>query len=598
MITHFSHNYLHRDELDAFLCSRQLTDVASVSSAILVQVFSATTEPAHFLRIAELIQAKLPAAVIAGATTVGEIIAGKLLTGCTVIGITCFTSSSVTAIDMPCDEVSAHQVGAELGRQIAQCAGPVAAVLLLATTLSIDAAALLQGIETTARGYPVLGGGAGDYAAMSNSLVFSGTRHYSKGAVALVLAGDHLNVDFKTHLGWRPLSRPMQVTEVDYLLVKTVDNRPAFEVYQHYLNIQDDENFFLNALEFPFLLERDGESLARVPVAVTADGALQFVADIREGEAFRLGYGDIDLIVEDAAAIHRDMTQFAPQAIFLYTCGCRRFLMQNDVDLETGPFEAIARTFGFYTYGEFFPGPSLSLLNSTMVAVGLREGEAKAAQLPKPLPEVNIPAPVMDPYASKHSRIVSRLMRFIDTVTSELEDSNREITKLSLTDRLTQLANRTHLERVLHDNLQRALRYATPFAVIMVDLDHFKLVNDTHGHMVGDNVLVAIANLLSSHTRTIDTVGRWGGEEFLVIIPNTTLDDAVLAAEKLRAAIGAHTFPAAGRQTGSFGVTAYLAGDTADALVNRADGALYDAKHAGRDRVEKGPSNRTSRFCD
>ena len=586
MITHMSYTYQGLEDLDAVLCDGKLSDLAALSSAVLVQVYSANPAPDHILGIVERIAARLPTAVIAGATTVGEIVAGVSLTRTTVIGITCFAASSVMAIDLSCEAQSAHQIGVELGRCIAGC-GPVAGVVLLATSLSIDAAALLGGIESIGGGYPVFGGGAGDYAAMSNSLVFSGSRLHSKGVVAVILRGDSLHVESKTYLGWRPLSRLMRVTKVDNLLVKTVDNKPAFDVYRHYLNIDNDDQFFLNALEFPFLLERDGEALARVPVAVDAEGALQFVADIREGETFRIGYGDIDLIVQDAAAIHLSMAQFAPQAIFLYTCGCRRFLMQEDVDLETQPFEALAPTFGFYTYGEFFSSPSLRLLNSTMVAVGLREGPAAAPDGLAPTARVGAVAPALDPYARKHSRIVARLMRFIDTVTSELEASNREVTKLSLTDRLTQLANRSHLELVLNDNLQRAVRYATPFAVILLDLDHFKHVNETHGHLMGDGVLVAVAALLSSHTRTVDTVGRWGGEEFLMICPNTSLADAVVTAEKLRAALAAKVFPVIGSQTGSFGVTTFAPGDSAETLVARADIALYAAKHSGRDRVEK-----------
>lgn len=586
MITHVSHNYQSLEALDLALNSRELSEAVATSSAVLVQVYSASTAPEHFLSISEHIAARLPAAVVVGATTVGEIFAGNLLTGSTVIGITCFMTSSVTAIDMSCDDVSPRQTGVELGQRIAQCSGRIAGVLLLATPLSIDAAAMLQGIESTVGGYPIFGGGAGDYAAMANSLVCAGKQCHSKGVVAVVLTGNDLHVDARTYLGWRPLSKLMRVTKVENLLVKTVDDMPAFDVYQHYLNIPNDENFFLNALEFPFLFERDGLTLARVPVAATADGALQFVADIDEGETFRIGYGDMDLIVNDASDIHQAMTAFSPQAIYLYSCGCRRFLMQSDVDLETQPFESIAPTFGFYTYGEFFSSTSIRLLNSTMVAVGLREGKASGVPSLTPASEASAETPLGDPYARKHARIVSRLMRFIDTVTSELEASNREITKLSQTDRLTQLPNRARLEQVLEENLQRARRYATPFAVIMLDIDHFKQVNDTYGHLVGDGVLVATAGLLSSHTRTIDTVCRWGGEEFLMVIPSATLNDATLLAEKLRAAIAAHVFPVVGHWTASFGVTAFVPEDDAEKMLHRADVALYAAKHSGRNRVE------------
>lgn len=588
MITHISHQYVSQKDLDALLSDRNVLNAVSSSSAILVQIFSADTNPENLLAIGALVSAKLPTATIVGATTVGEIADGRLLTGSTVIGITCFGSSSLSVIAMSCQDAPELQVGAELGQRIKQCPGKIAGVLLLATPLSIDAALLLQGIESTAGQFPIFGGGAGDYAAMTHSLVFAGDRQYSQGAIAVVFAGDELHIEAKTYLGWRPLSRSMQVTQVDHLLVKAVDHKPAFDVYRRYLNILNDENFFLNALEFPFLLERDGELIARVPVAATQDGALQFVADIKEGENFRIGYGDMDLIVNDALQIHQSMADFSPQAIFLYTCGCRRFLMQSDVDLETLPFEDIAPTFGFYTYGEFYSSTNLRLLNSTMVTVGLREGETEPSSHQASSSETKTEESGSDPYAHKHTRVVSRLMRFIDTVTSELEASNREITNLSRTDRLTQLANRIQLDHVLAENLQRALRYATPFAIILLDLDHFKLVNDEHGHLVGDDVLVSTAKILTACTRSLDTVGRWGGEEFLVIVANVTLNDAAQLAEKLRSEIEAHNYPVVGHRTASFGVTGFAPGDDVIKMINRADVALYTAKRSGRNRVELG----------
>jgi diguanylate cyclase (GGDEF)-like protein len=177
-------------------------------------------------------------------------------------------------------------------------------------------------------------------------------------------------------------------------------------------------------------------------------------------------------------------------------------------------------------------------------------------------------------------------MRFIDAVTAELEASNREITKLSRTDRLTQLVNRIQLDHVLEENLQQALRYATPFSIILLDLDHFKQVNDVHGHLVGDEVLVSTAKILTTNTRTCDTVGRWGGEEFLIVVPNANLSNAARLAEKLRGEIEAHDFPTAGKITASFGVTSCMPNDDVEKMVNRADIALYTAKHAGRNRVE------------
>lgn len=586
MITHISHRYASQEALGALLRDRKFLETASAASAVLVQIFSANTDHEHIQAIAAFIAAKFPAAIIVGATTVGEISDGRLLTGSTVIGITCFASSFLHVIATPCQGAQEWQAGAELGERINHCPGKIAGVLLLATPLSINAGDLLQGIESTAGRFPIFGGGAGDYAAMTHSLVLAGNEQYAQGAVAVVFTGEELQIESRAYLGWRPLSKSMQVTEVDQLRVKTVDGKPAFDVYKRYLNIANDENFFLNALEFPFLFERDGGLLARVPIAATEDGALQFVADILEGEKFRIGYGDMELIVSDALNIHEVMSEFSPQAIFLYTCGCRRFLMQSDVNLETLPFEAIAPTFGFYTYGEFHSSTNLRLLNSTMVAVGMREGKAGASPRQVLAASTEAGAQHSDPYAHKHTRVVARLMRFIDAVTSELEASNREISKISCTDRLTQLANRTQLDQVLEENLQRALRYATPFSIILLDLDHFKQINDAHGHLVGDEVLVATAGILAANTRKIDTAGRWGGEEFLIVVPNAAAGEAEQLAEKLRREIEACDFPTVGKKTASFGVTSFMPGDDVVRMISRADAALYVAKHSGRNVVE------------
>jgi len=588
MIQHVTHVFTDLEALAAELAAGAVAQAAEKSRAQLVQIYCAGADRAQLAAITSAIAGKLPSAAIVGATTTGEIAHGRLMTHHTVIGFTFFESSRVCVVAMDCDDGGEREVGAEIGRRIVRCASDTAGMLLLSTPLSIDVSALLEGLESTLGGLPVFGGGAGDYAAMNTSLVFAGARQFDSGAIAVAFSGSDLHVESRSYLGWRPLSRSMRTTQADGLCVRRVDDRPAFDIYRRYLRIADDDRFFLNALEFPFLLEREVGLLARVPIAVDADGALQFVADIREGETFRIGYGDIDLVIERSQVLHDSMARFRPQVVFLYTCGCRRFLMQEDVDLETLPFEATAPTFGFYTYGEFFGSSSLTLLNSTMLAVGLREG-------PKPPPEPMkhgstraAPPGGHDPYANKHTRVVSRLLRFIDAVTSELEASIREVTALSATDRLTRLANRTRLDQALDEQVDLARRYGTPFSIILLDVDHFKQVNDAHGHLAGDEVLVGVARILEANTRSVDVVGRWGGEEFLVIAPSTDVDQAVLAAEKLRLALEGAEFPLIGRRTGSFGVAGYGAGDTAGALVSRADAALYAAKKAGRNRVEVG----------
>ena len=163
---------------------------------------------------------------------------------------------------------------------------------------------------------------------------------------------------------------------------------------------------------------------------------------------------------------------------------------------------------------------------------------------------------------------------------------NRELEKASVTDPLTGLANRLETDRILNRELERAHRYSSPFSVALLDLDHFKAINDAHGHQAGDKVLVETARMLSKGTRATDTVGRWGGEEFIIISPETNLGAMAALVEKLRQALTGHPFPEVGPWSASFGVSTFQPGDTESSIVARADAALYRAKAAGRNRVE------------
>jgi diguanylate cyclase (GGDEF)-like protein len=595
MISHITHVFDDVRSLDITLCCGPVAEAAKGAKSILVQVYCAETDPEHIGTITACIGKRLPQSVVVGCTTMGEIARGRLLTNRTVIGFTFFGSSEVIAIALPCVSGEEHRVGAELGRRIAECSTRVAGVLLLATPASINGVSLIAGWNSTGLNLPVFGGGAADYDTMKASLVFTGTERFSSGVVVVALGGDDLHVEAQTYMGWRPLSKSMRVTEVDGLLIKRIDGAPAFDMYEHYLDISKDQDFSPNAMEFPMLVERDGMLVARVPSFVTDEGALMMMADIAEGETFRLGYGDLDLIVNDARNVHRVLTDFGSQVNLLYSCCIRRFLMQQDVELETLPFETSAPTFGFYTFGEFYGTRHLTLMNSTMVAVGLREGAAPARAVSEEAVPSTPVSVIHDPYANKHGRIIARLMHFIQAVTldleainSNLEAANREITRLSLTDQLTQLPNRARLDQALVENLELSTRYGDDFSVVLLDIDHFKQVNDTYGHLVGDTVLIELGQILAHQTRATDVAGRWGGEEFLIVAPHTSLEKAAKLAEKVRSNIASSDFSVVGYQTISLGVAAYSVGDDLDKLLGRADAALYRAKRSGRNRVELG----------
>ena len=166
----------------------------------------------------------------------------------------------------------------------------------------------------------------------------------------------------------------------------------------------------------------------------------------------------------------------------------------------------------------------------------------------------------------------------------QLRRHNRQLAEISQTDALTGLANRTRLNEALQNEYKRSMRNWHPLSVAIIDLDYFKKVNDELGHLVGDMVLKEVGSLLKSSVRGIDIVGRWGGEEFLVVCPETDADSAAILADRIVATVSNHNFSSKRKQTVSIGVASLSEDDTPDCLLARADAALYNAKNNGRNR--------------
>jgi diguanylate cyclase (GGDEF)-like protein len=170
----------------------------------------------------------------------------------------------------------------------------------------------------------------------------------------------------------------------------------------------------------------------------------------------------------------------------------------------------------------------------------------------------------------------------------ELKAKAAELEQASRTDALTGLYNRRHAMEKLEEERVRFQRSARPFSIVICDIDFFKKVNDAHGHDCGDAVLKTLAGLLRRHIRGQDCLARWGGEEFLLLLPETGKEGAAVLAEKLRKRVEEHEFTYAGSKipvTMTFGVAEYAGDYDIDAAIVGADGALYKGKNGGRNRV-------------
>jgi diguanylate cyclase (GGDEF)-like protein len=183
---------------------------------------------------------------------------------------------------------------------------------------------------------------------------------------------------------------------------------------------------------------------------------------------------------------------------------------------------------------------------------------------------------------------LKRAFEHIEQVNEELVQANRELERIAKHDHLSGLLNRISLFSSVDAEIERALRSGTPLSGIMIDIDHFKNINDNYGHQCGDDVIRMIGKWLLGNLRKYDLAGRYGGEEFFVVLPNTRLSHAVKIAERFRKTIqdyGLSCNDALIRITASMGVAEYRMGETRDMWINRADQAMYVAKNRGRNQV-------------
>jgi diguanylate cyclase (GGDEF)-like protein/PAS domain S-box-containing protein len=175
----------------------------------------------------------------------------------------------------------------------------------------------------------------------------------------------------------------------------------------------------------------------------------------------------------------------------------------------------------------------------------------------------------------------------IESYTSLFEDitDKKRIEIISQTDKLTQIYNRVKLDASLEIEFNRFQRYKDIFSIILIDIDHFKSVNDNYGHQVGDSVLIQLSKLLKEHCRRTDIVGRWGGEEFMIICPDTDIKGSTLLAEHLRKQVDEFEFNVVKHKTISVGVAEIYNSDNIETLLKRVDDNLYEAKNSGRNKV-------------
>ncbi|MCH5267956.1 MAG: GGDEF domain-containing protein [Lachnospiraceae bacterium] len=552
------------------------------------RIYSEDMDYDHIRHICDILDDKMPDALYLGCTANANLLDGVLAKAEIIITCTIFEYETTQAkiLQFPFLE---ENVKEDVDKLKACCEeNPwVNSVEMHATIMDMSMKEFCDEMSTLRKDIQVFGGGAfNPNMDDETAAVFSkGNGFLEHGIVFLLLGGDDLHTYSTFISGWKPLKRRFRVTKADREVLYELDGKPAFDVYQRFLNINKNENFFSNTLEFPLFIEHGDIDILRCPLAVNDDDSLVMSSDIQEDAIVRLSYGDPETILSSIRHDGQEIANFQPEVIETFSCAARRaFWGDENISDETVPFRSVAPTAGFYTHGEFIRmGGDMLNFNVTLVIAAMREGEPKNDEV----------VSIYDAQRENIDKIpiIRRFVSFIEASTAELEEINMKLAMTSITDGLTRLYNRAEIERRIRSALEKRTKKGTTndISLIMLDIDNFKKVNDIYGHKEGDHVIQGLSDVLRNTTTGVHSsyLGRWGGEEFMVLLSESTADEAAELAEKIRAEFASKSYETAGCQTVSIGVTQAIADEDADTLYNRVDKALYTAKANGKNQVVK-----------
>ena len=349
------------------------------------------------------------------------------------------------------------------------------------------------------------------------SCVFSSVGGFSKSGLLVVFYG---GVDFfvesRKISGWKPIGRNFHVTRSKGNVLYELGGIPAYEVYNKYLNIKNDNNFFYNALEFPMLYEHNGISIVRAAGASNPDGSLTMSSDIDEGSIVRLSYGEPQLIVDKIKTESENSEQFAPEVLHIFSCAARKaFWSQHEPTYEITPFKGLASSSGFFSHGEFLREKGhLNQHNITLVIASMREGPIAKHEYKKEEP-ISVKSTRL-PLAARMATFISETSFELEQINSKLRVMNEHLQDVATTDSLTGLENRLAFDALL-DTINQEHSKTDNWAMLLMDVNGLKYANDTFGHQAGDALIIAAANVIKNAYGSNGNCFRIGGDEFVVV---------------------------------------------------------------------------------
>lgn len=555
-------------------CLRSLGDIESCirlfaasyvpgKQSILISIYTHWNKPETIREMTRLFCVAFPEAEIAGMTTAGGIDNGRMRLRQTVVTIQFFEKSDVHTAIYDFSQEPMGELG-EKARSFCQRQKDLSALLLLMTQRYYDFEPFLTALDKLGKDIPICGGYAHTYRNEDGIYVFTKDAILSRGILLVTFSGD-VKVMTTSVMGWQPLGRTMTITATDGpLVIRSLDHKPAAYFYQKYLHSTD---FGKSELLFPLVRSRHQVQLSILPLEHRSDGALQTNVFSHVGDQVQMAYGDPDQVILSSREALGHIERFAPEGMLLISCVAPGGYVNGELIRIDGKTQAT---------------------NMTLISVCFREGEAPlVAATRKPH------APVV---LGEALSTIQRLATFVTETTKELAETQKQLSFAASHDSFTGLLNRGSIEEMLcccHKDT-RARRLT--FSALMIDLDTFKHINDTFGHAKGDEMICEVASILKHMIRPTDFAGRWGGDEFLIILPGSTLETAeTLSIHMKDDLLHAHVLPDDFPVSASFGVTIARQGELEQSFYKRVDNALYTSKENGKNRITIFDANGTAK---
>jgi len=559
------------ENLESFISEKNIKENCNKSSSSLCIIYVPFTDKEKVKKVMETIKKFLPNISIIGCSASSVIYNGKANDNLILVSFLFFEKNFAKVIYFK--ESDFYQDGIKLGSYIKNFYPNAKAILVFLDSPFSNGETFLKGIDSVNKKVIVIGALASKDKDKKESLIFINNEIFSKGCVATIFYGEDLNVDTFYCLGWRAVGKNYQVTQASENKILEIESIKATEFYKSHLK-EDSLNVWSS---FPLILVDRKFRILRTPIKINGT-AIKFGGNIKEKENVKFAIGLPEQIIEDCKNKLSSISSFYPELAIIFSSIFRKAILGKYINEELSYFSPY-KHIGFFTEGEIFTDKKTFekiFLNNSLTFLLLSESSKKPFF---PFPKKR------EKEEKRNVKVARAFIDLVDFLSQDLEGENKQLEMLSTYDFLTNLYNKRTIIKFLEKEIEFSKKNKVTFSILMLDIDHFKKINDTYGHLMGDKVLKKLANILKQNVREKDLVGRYGGEEFLIVLPNTSKSRAKDIAERIRKSVEKTLFPENIRITISIGVTEYLFKDNISTLIERADQALYKAKKEGRNRV-------------